>query len=43
MRTETVLKMEAIDLLIKEFGVLDTERFIKNIIMRKRPHAERRG
>jgi hypothetical protein len=31
MRTETVLKMEAIDLLIKEFGVLDTERFITSI------------
>ncbi|MDR1909515.1 MAG: hypothetical protein LBQ35_06335 [Spirochaetaceae bacterium] len=31
MRTETVLKAEAIDLLIKEFGVLDTERFITSI------------
>jgi hypothetical protein len=31
MRTETVLKTEAIDLLIKVFGVLDTERFITSI------------
>jgi hypothetical protein len=31
MRTETVLKTEAIDLLIKEFGILDTERFITSI------------
>jgi hypothetical protein len=31
MRTETVLKTEAIDLLIREFGVLDTERFITSI------------
>jgi hypothetical protein len=29
--TETVLKIEAIDLLIKVFGVLDTERFITSI------------
>jgi hypothetical protein len=28
MRTETVLKVEVIDLLIKTFGVLETERFI---------------
>jgi hypothetical protein len=31
MRTETVLKIEVIDLLIKVFGVLDTERFITSI------------
>lgn len=31
MRTETVLKIEAIDLLIKTFGVLETERFITSI------------
>jgi hypothetical protein len=31
MRTETVLRVEAIDLLIKEFGVIDTERFITSI------------
>ena len=29
--TEAVLKLEAIDLLIKTFGVLDTERFITSI------------
>jgi hypothetical protein len=29
--TETALKVEAIDLLIKTFGVLDTERFITSI------------
>jgi len=31
MRTETVLKAEAIDLLLKTFGVLETERFITSI------------
>jgi len=31
MRTETVLKVEAIDLLLKTFGVLETERFISSI------------
>ena len=31
MMTETALKVEAIDLLIKTFGVLDTERFITSI------------
>jgi hypothetical protein len=31
MRTETALKVEAIDLLLKEFGVLDTQRFIASI------------
>ena len=31
MRTETVLKMEAIDLLLKTFGALETERFIASI------------
>ena len=31
MRTETVIKMEAIDLLLKTFGVLETERFITSI------------
>ena len=31
MRTETVLKTEAIDLLLKTFGVLETERFISSI------------
>jgi hypothetical protein len=31
MRTETVLKVEAIDLLLKTFGVLETERFITSI------------
>ena len=28
MRTETILKIEAMDLLLKTFGVLETERFI---------------
>ena len=31
MRTEAVLKMEAMDLLLKTFGVLETERFITSI------------
>ena len=31
MMTETALKVEAIDVLIKTFGVLDTERFITSI------------
>ena len=31
MRTETVLRVEAIDLLLKTFGVLETERFITSI------------
>lgn len=31
MRTETVLKVEAINLLIKTFGILETERFIASI------------
>lgn len=31
MRTETALKAEAIDLLLKTFGVLETERFIASI------------
>ncbi|MDR2587879.1 MAG: hypothetical protein LBC67_00485 [Spirochaetales bacterium] len=31
MINETVLRIEAIDLLIKTFGVLDTERFITSI------------
>ena len=31
MRNETVLKVEAIDLLLKTFGVLETERFITSI------------
>ena len=31
MVTETVLRTEAIDLLIKAFGVLDAERFITSI------------
>jgi hypothetical protein len=31
MRTETVLRVEAIDLLLKTFGVLETERFIASI------------
>jgi hypothetical protein len=31
MRTETVLKVEAMDLLLKTFGVLETERFIASI------------
>jgi len=31
MRTETVLKVEAIELLLKTFGVLETERFITSI------------
>jgi hypothetical protein len=30
MRTETVLKVEAMDLLIKTLGILETERFIKS-------------
>jgi len=31
MRTDTVLKVEVIDLLLKTFGVLETERFITSI------------
>ena len=31
MRTEAVIKMEAMDLLLKTFGVLETERFITSI------------
>jgi hypothetical protein len=31
MRTETVLKVEAIELLLNTFGVLETERFIASI------------
>ena len=31
MRTETVLRGEAIELLLKTFGVLETERFIASI------------
>ena len=31
MRTENVLKMEAMDLLLKTFGVVETERFINSI------------
>ena len=31
MRTETVLKIEVMDLLLKTFGVLETERFITSI------------
>ena len=31
MRTDTVIKIEAIDLLLKTFGVLETERFIASI------------
>jgi hypothetical protein len=31
MRTETALKVEAINVLIKTFGVLETERFITSI------------
>jgi hypothetical protein len=31
MKTETALKVEAIDLLIKTFGLLETERFITSI------------
>ena len=31
MRTETVLKTEAMDLLLNTFGVLETERFICSI------------
>ena len=31
MRTETALKVDAIELLIKTFGVLETERFITSI------------
>jgi hypothetical protein len=31
MMTETTLKVEAIDLLLKTFGVLETERFISSI------------
>ena len=31
MRTETVLKAEAMDLLLRTFGVLETERFITSI------------
>lgn len=31
MRIETVLKVEAINVLIKTFGILETERFITSI------------
>ena len=31
MRTETILKKEAMNLLLKTFGVLETERFISSI------------
>ena len=31
MKTETVLKIEAMDLLLKTFGSLETERFITSI------------
>jgi len=31
MRTEMVLKVEAMDLLLRTFGVLETERFISSI------------
>ena len=31
MRTENALKIEAMDLLLKTFGVLETERFITSI------------
>ena len=31
MRTENVLKVEAMDLLLRTFGVLETERFITSI------------
>ena len=31
MRTETALKVEVMDLLLKTFGVLETERFITSI------------
>ena len=31
MRTDTVLKAEAMDLLIKTFGILETELFITSI------------
>ena len=31
MRTDIALKTEAIDLLLKTFGVLETERFISSI------------
>ena len=31
MMTETALKMEAMDLLLKTFGALETERFITSI------------
>jgi len=31
MKTDTILKIEVIDLLLKTFGVLETERFIASI------------
>ena len=31
MRTETVIKIEAMDLLLKTFGALETEKFIASI------------
>jgi hypothetical protein len=31
MRTETALKIEAMDVLLKTFGALETERFITSI------------
>jgi hypothetical protein len=31
VRTETALKIEALDVLIKTFGILETERFITSI------------
>ena len=31
MRTETIIKIEAMDLLLETFGALETERFIASI------------
>jgi hypothetical protein len=40
MRPETALRVEAIDLLIKGLGVLDTERFITSIKSDKFDYTE---
>ncbi|MCL1993367.1 MAG: hypothetical protein FWG66_10535 [Spirochaetes bacterium] len=40
MKTETVLRIEAIELLLNTFGVLDTERFIFSIKNNNFDYAE---
>ena len=40
MRTDTVIKIEAMDLLLKTFGALETERFITSIKSDKFDYTE---